>query len=228
MSTPLNKFDTALHKFASYLHLDRERPSVDDAAPAALEETHRERVSTDAALHTLPSIAIPADLQLRLRLAISHERVRADRRLTGRIAHRWHLLRENTFRPIAVHGLVAATAAVVLITAAATLGTVVPQQAVEANDIPLVGFSSPRYLYSASGIRQPIASADEAPLMVEARVNADGRVYGYRVLSGSLDASTDTALRERMLSSVFRPARVLGEPVRGTVVLTFADVEVHG
>lgn len=191
-------------------------------------ETHRERVSTDAALRSLAAIAIPADLQLRLRVALSHERVRADRRLSGRIAHRWHLLRENTLRPIAVHGLVAAAAMLVLIAGAASIGTVVPQQAVEANDIPLAGFSSPRYLYSTSGIHHPIASATESPLMVQARVSADGRVYSYRVLSGALDPLTETALRERMLSSVFRPARVLGEPVRGTVVLTFADVEVHG
>lgn len=218
-----------LHRLSVNLRLPgRAFRAGEQAASTLLDETHHERVSTDAALGSLHPIAVPADLQLRLRLALSHERVRADRHLSGRIAHRWHLLRENTLRPIAIHGLVATAAMLVLVTAAATIGTVVPQQAVEANDIPLVGFSSPRYLYSASGIHQPIASATDSPLMVQAQVNADGRVYSYRVLSGTLDSATDTALRERMLSSVYRPARVLGEPVRGAVVLTFADVEVHG
>ncbi len=197
-------------------------------APAILEETTAERVHTDAALHTLASIAAPADLQLRLRLALSHERVRADRRWTGRIAHHWHLLRENTLRGHAMHGVLALATLVLLAGIGLNLGTVAPSQTVEADDIPLIGFSSPRYLYSSSGLHQAIVSEDEAPILVEAKVNAGGRVYDYRVLSGALDATGIRALRERMLSAVFKPAQILGEPVRGHVILTFADVEVHG
>lgn len=193
-----------------------------------MEETTVERVQTDGALRMLAPLAAPAELQLRLRLAISHEQVRRERRLAGRIAHRWHLLRENTLRGVAVQGAVAAVAFVLLLGAAARLGAFTPGQTVEANDIPLIGFSTPHYLYSSSGLHQPIVSADEAPVVVEARVNAAGRVYDYRVLSGTLDATGVRALRERMLSGVFTPARILGEPVRGRVVLTFADIEVHG
>lgn len=193
-----------------------------------MEETTAERVATDRALHTLAPVAAPEDLQLRLRLAMSHERVRAERRLTGRIAHRLHLLRENTLRTFAVQGAVAAVAFLMLLGVAARLGAVTPGQTVEANDIPLIGFSSPHYLYSSSGLHQPVASADESPVIVEARVNDTGRVYDYRVVSGTLDAAGVLALRERMLSGVFRPARILGEPVRGRAVLTLADVEVHG
>ena len=193
-----------------------------------LEETTAERVATDRALHTLAHLAVPAHLQLRLRLAVSHERVRAERRLAGRIAHRWHLLQENTLRRFAVQGAIAGVAFLMLLGIAARLGAITPGQTVEANDIPLVGFSSPHYLYSSSGLHQPILSADETPVMVEASVNAGGRVYDYRLLSGTLDDTGVRALRERMLSAVFTPARILGEPVRGRVVLTFSDVEVHG
>ncbi len=193
-----------------------------------LEETTAERLATDGALHTLAPISVPADLQLRLRVAVSHERVRAERRLGGRLAHSLHLFRENTMRTFAVQGTIAAVAMLMLIGVAARLGAVAPDQTVEANDIPLIGFSSPHYLYSDSGLHQPIISADENPVMVEALINAGGRVYNYRVLSGTLDAAGVRALRERMLSGVFRPARIMGEAVRGHVVLTFADVEVHG
>lgn len=193
-----------------------------------LEETTAERVTTDRALRTLAPIAAPADLQLRLRLAVSHEHVRAERRLPGRMAHQWHLLRENTFRSVAFPGAVAAVALLLLVGVVARLGAVTPGQAVEANDIPLIGFSSPHYLYSSSGLHQPIVSSDEAPVLVEALVNDRGRVYHYRVIAGTLDPTGMLALRERMLSGVFTPARILGEPVRGRVMLTFADVEVHG
>ncbi len=197
-------------------------------ACALLEETTAERTATDAALHAVAPAPVPADLQLRLRLALSHERVRADRRWAGRMAHRWHLLRENTLRGQVMQGAAAAIALVLLLGIGLNLGTVTAGQTVEANDIPLVGFSSPRYLYSSSGLHQPIVSADDAPVVVEAKVNAAGRVYDYSVLSGVLDITGVRALRERMLSGVFKPAEILGEPVRGHVVLTFADVEVHG
>ena len=194
-----------------------------------LDETNRERVMTDDALRTLQQpVAMPEDLQLRLRLALSHERVRADRRWWGRIQHRVHLLQENTLRPLAMPGAIAAAALLTVLGVGVMLGAVTPQQAVEANDVPLLGFSAPHYLYAAGTAPRAVVSADEAPLTVEARVSSEGRVYQYRVLSGGLDPAIEASLRERMLNSVFKPASFFGEPVRGTVVLTFADVEVHG
>ncbi len=205
--------------------------SITDAttdASSMLEETTAERVATDDALHTLLPVAASPSLQLRLRVALSHERVRAERRWTGRVAHRWHLVRQNTLHRYAIQAAVGASAFVMLVGIGLNLGTVTAAQTVEANDIPLVGFSSPHYLYSSSGLHQPIVSADGAAVVVEAKVNAEGRVYDYRVLSGSLDSTGVKALRERMVGGVFKPARILGEPVRGKIVLTFADVEVHG
>ncbi|WP_419805546.1 anti-sigma factor [Terriglobus sp.] len=211
-------------------HLLSKRAAERSAEPTIwLDETNRERVMTDEALRAVQgSVAAPGDLQLRLRLAISHERVRADRRLSGRLRHQLHLLHENTLRPLAMPGAIAAAAFLVVLGVGVTLGAVTPQQAVEANDIPLLGFSAPRYLYSADSASRVVASADQAPLTVQAKVDSAGRVYDYRVLSGKLTPASDAALRDRMLSSVFKPASFFGEPVRGTVVLTFADVEVHG
>lgn len=199
------------------------------AANVMSEETHRERVMTDDALRSLGgSMTAPADLQLRLRVALSHERVRQERQWLGRLEHRMYLLRENTLRPFAVQGAMVAAALLVVLGVGVTLGAVTPGQAVEANDVPLIGFSAPRYLYAAGNTSARVDSADQTPLMVEARVNSIGHVYDYRVLSGTLTPATEAALRERMLNSVFTPASFFGEPVRGTAVLTFADVEVHG
>ena len=211
--------------FLGHLIPNRSQPDA-----ITLEETNRERVMTDEALRSVQggSVSPPHDLQLRLRLAISHERVRAERRWSGRLAHRLHLLQENTLRSVAMPAAMVAGALLVVLGVGVTLGAVTPQQVVEANDIPLVGFSAPRYLYAGGGVARPIASADDVPLTVQAKVSSAGRVYDYRVLSGSLTPALDAALRERMLSSVFQPASFFGEAVRGTVVLTFADVEVHG
>ena len=191
------------------------------------EELSFERSLTDEALRALAPVEVPADLSLRIRLALSHERVRAERRLGGRLLHWLQAFREHALKPIALQLGVAATALVAVCAGAVVLGAVTPQQAVRANDIPLAGFSAPRYLYSIAG-EQRVGSIDGEPLIVQAMVDRSGRVYDYRVLSGTLDQAAESALRQRLVTGVFQPAKVFDEPTRGTVVLTFADVVVRG
>lgn len=214
-----------LHSLTSALHLHRERRPED--VPAGLEELQTERELTDGALRALTSAEAPERLALQIRLALSHEQVRRERRWTGRLQHRWETFRENALQPFAVQAAVAAVALLSVAGGALMLGAVAPQQAVQANDTPLAGFSAPRYLYSMAG-EQPVGSSTDAPLIVEAKVDPAGRVYDYRVVSGGLDATASSALQQRLLTGVFQPARVFGEPVRGTVLLTFADVVVRG
>ncbi len=191
------------------------------------EELSFERKALDSALSTLAPVQAPPDLSLRIRLALSHERVRAERRLLGRLQHRWVLFRENSLRPVALHVAVAAVAVIAITGGMLMLGAVTPQQTVQAHDVPLAGFSAPRYLYSIAG-EQPVGGTSDQPLVVEADIDSSGRVYDYRILSGMLDARSDAALRQRMLTGVFEPGEVFGEAVRGHVVLTFADIVVHG
>jgi hypothetical protein len=191
------------------------------------DELNFERSLTDNALRTLAPAAAPSDLPLRIRLALSHERVRASKGLAGRMHDALELFFENRLRPFALQISVASVVLFAVFGGALMLGALAPQQTVEANDEPLAGFSAPRFLYSAGGDAQ-VGSTDDTPLMVQAQVDAKGRVYDYRVLSGSLDANAEAALRQRMLTGVFQPARVFGQPVRGRVVLTFADVVVRG
>jgi hypothetical protein len=194
------------------------KPPVDD-------ELGFERALTDNALRALGPATVPDDLSLRIRLALSHERVRADRRLTGRLRHAVEMFWENTVRPMSLQIGVAA-GMIAIVGGALLLGALAPQQAVEANDEPLTGFSAPRYLYSSAGV-PPVGSVNDAPLVVQAMVDRSGRVYDYHVLSGVLDDVAAAALRQRMLTGVFQPAHVFGQPVKGSVVLTFADVVVR-
>jgi hypothetical protein len=189
------------------------------------DELGFERSLTDNALRTLGPALPPQDLSLRIRLALSKEKVRSQYSWLERAKTRVELFLENSVRPMAVQTAAAAVALVAFV--AATFMLSAPQQAVEANDEPLAGFSAPHYLYSPSG-EQPLASVNEAPLIVKAMVDSTGRVYDYQVLSGALDASTTEALRQRMLTGVFQPARVFDHAVRGSVLLTFGDVVVRG
>jgi hypothetical protein len=191
------------------------------------QELNFERNLTDEALRALGPVEAPADLSLRIRLALSHEKVRAERRLGGRLLHWLHAFQQNALRPFALQLSVAATALVAVCACVVVLGAVTPQQAVRADDIPLAGFSAPRYMYSVAG-EQRVGSIDDQPLIVQAMVDRNGRVYDYHVLSGTLDETAGAALRQRLLTGVFQPAKVFDEPIRGTVVLTFADVVVRG
>jgi len=202
-----------------------ERVGLRGAEPA--EELQSERTLTDNALRTLAPMKAPEDLSLRIRLALSHEKVRAEQGFSGRIAHQWHAFVENSLRPFGLQGALVAGAVIAVVGGVLMLGAVAPQQTVEANDEPLTGFSAPRFLYS-SAAEQPLAAAGDEPLIVRAMVDKKGRVYDYNVLSGKLDSVSASALRQRLLTGVFRPAQVFGESVRGSVLLTFSDVIVRG
>ena len=96
-----------------------------------------------------------------------------------------------------------------------------------ANDEPLGAMTSPHYLYSATS-PQPIVTAQDSAIVVEAYVNAEGRVYDYNIVSGPEDAAVQTQIVNQLLLSVFEPARVFGAPVRSRVVLTFSGISVRG
>jgi len=182
--------------------------------------------SMQRALAISAAAPVPQDLALRLRIALSHERAHAERGWVGRLTDRWELYRDNTLRTFSVQAAVAVSAVLLLVLAFNILGAVAAPTSVEANDEPLIGFSAPRYLYSVQGSEVQEVSPNE-PLLVEAMVNAKGRVYDFRVLSGPTDAATGSRLRNEMVHAVFEPAHVFGLPVRGRILLTYAGISVH-
>ncbi|MBS1814166.1 MAG: zf-HC2 domain-containing protein [Acidobacteria bacterium] len=220
-------------RFSAYLDCDlngREMQQVEahlDTCPACRSE-FAEWKEIQSTLHAAGQLKAPVDLALRLRLAISRERSAKQRSLGERLMERWELLRDNTLRPFAVQGAVTATAILILVAGLSFLSAMAAAPtAVEANDEPLAGFSSPRYLYNAAGTSADQLVTDQ-PLVVEADVNAQGRVYDFHILSGPTDHATASAVRDRMLHAVFEPAQVFGVPVKGHVVLTFSGISVRG
>jgi hypothetical protein len=87
--------------------------------------------------------------------------------------------------------------------------------------------SNPRFLYSSLEPAGAVGDRNN-PIVVQAFVNGEGRVYDYKIVSGSSDIKTRSQLENALLFSVFAPAQVFGQPVRGTVVLSFSGVSVRG
>lgn len=166
----------------------------------------------------------PANLGMKLRLAISHERVAMRSSWKDAFSLKW----DNTVRPLLLQASAGFAGSVVLVGGIVLLlGMVAAPEPVMANDEPLGAITVPHYLYTAVN-SHAISTSHGAPIVVEAYVNDQGRVYDYNIVSGPVDASVKNQVVDQLVMSVFQPASVFGSPVRGTVVLTFSGVSVRG
>ena len=166
----------------------------------------------------------PSDLGMKLRLAISHERAAMKSSWKDTFSLKW----DNTIRPLLVQASAGFAGSVVLVGGIMLLlGMVAAPEPVMANDEPLGAITVPHYLYSAVS-PHAITTNHDAPIVVEAYVNEQGRVYDYNIVSGPVDATVKNQVVDQLVMSVFQPASVFGSPVRGRVVLTFAGVSVRG
>jgi hypothetical protein len=111
--------------------------------------------------------------------------------------------------------------------AALLIGMFASPEPLLARDEPLGMASNPRFLYSALQPAGGVADGNN-PIVVQAFVNGEGRVYDYKIVSGNADTKTRSQLEDTLPFSVFAPAQIFGQPVRGTVLLSFAGVSVPG
>jgi hypothetical protein len=166
----------------------------------------------------------PADLTLRLRVALSQEMATVQR---SRWDSRWEMMRvhwENAFNAF----MVPATASVVttLIIFGLLISFLVPAQLTASNDVPTVFYTPPELQYTPFELGMGNA-ADS--LVVEAYVGADGRVLDYRILSGG--DNTDQILHDlknMLIFTTFQPATSFGRPTAGRAILTFSKIQVKG
>ena len=172
----------------------------------------------------LGSAKAPADLGMKLRLAISHEQASRRSSWIDKVSLKW----ENAVRPMLLQVSAGFAGSVVLVgSIMLLLGMVAAPETVMANDEPLGAMTAPHYLYSAT-IPQAIVTGRDSAIVVEAYVNTEGRVYDYNIVSGPENAAVQTQIVNQLLLSVFEPARVFGSPVRSRVVVTFSGISVRG
>ncbi|HEX9198368.1 MAG TPA: anti-sigma factor [Acidobacteriaceae bacterium] len=179
---------------------------------------------TQSAISTLRPAKAPADLALKLRVAISREHAHRSSRLLDRLSLVW----DNAVRPMVVQvsaglaGSVALVGSIMLL-----LGVVAAPQAVLANDEPLGAVTAPHYLYSTVS-PGTIVTAHGTAIVVEASIDAAGRVYDYTVVAGPEDEAVRNQVAAQLLGSVFEPASAFGVPIRGRVIVTFFGISVRG
>lgn len=178
---------------------------------------------TQQVLAGAPKPKAPADLGLRLRLAISREAAQAKRPpFEG-----FFVRLDNAIR---AH-MVPATAGFLtafIIFGIAMVYFVAPSSMRANNDVPLVMVNTgPVLQQTPLGITLDTINADS--LVVEAYVDANGRVQDYRILSNE-DASNDVlpAVKRMLIFTTFRPALSMGRPTASHAVLSFSKISVKG
>jgi hypothetical protein len=166
----------------------------------------------------------PADLALKLRVAISQAVAQSQRRpLDGVLTRLQNVV--DVFMVPATAGLAAAVVIFVVL-----MGFLAPLQA-DHSDVPLMLYTAPRLQQSAFGTA--LDSINDDSLVIEAYVDSSGRVRDYRILSDSKEDSTLLSqVKKNMLIfttfTTFRPATSMGRPTTGRAVLSFSRVSVKG
>jgi len=180
----------------------------------------------ETALATLGPVEEPADLPLRIRVAVSQERARSRRSIFAM----WDLVWKNSVGPFLLQAGAGFASAVLLLGTIVFLVSVLakPGTAAATSDEPLGNATAPHLLYFSNAQGGNETGAINGPVVVEAYINDAGEVYDYRIVSGSTDAATRSQVENLLLFSRFAPARFFGQPVRGLAVLSFSGVSVRG
>lgn len=177
-------------------------------------------------LATLGPIRPPADLGLRIRVALSQEHARTAKNALNLWKVRW----QNTVAPLLLQASAGLASAVLLIgTLAFLIGAFAAPEPASARDEPIGMASSPHFLYSGfEADSGTVSRRGTPPVTVEVFVDSQGRVYDYDIVAGPTDPATRASLESLLLTSVFQPATTYGQPVRGVALLTFSGVSVQG
>jgi hypothetical protein len=177
---------------------------------------------TQQLLVGLGSQRAPADLPLRLRVAISREAARARRsRLEGVRVRLENAL--NAFMVPATAGLVSAVVIFGLLLGFFAL----PVQLRASSDVPLFFYIAPQLEQSVFGTA--LGSIGEDSVVIEAYVDANGRVQDYRILTAPENAAAVLPqVKNLLIFTTFRPALSMGRPTAGRAVISFSKISVKG
>ncbi|MGO8984675.1 MAG: anti-sigma factor family protein [Terriglobales bacterium] len=190
---------------------------------ALCEREYAAMQRTQQLLATLNPKKAPPDLALKLRLAISREAAQKRRpRYEGVLVRLQNAL--NAFMVPATAGLVSAVLFFGLLLGFFAL----PAELRASNaDVPLMLYVGPELEQSAFGTS--LGNMGDDAVVIEAYVDANGRVEDYRILSQPDDAKAVLPqLKNLLIFTTFRPALSMGKPTAGTAVLSFSKISVKG
>jgi hypothetical protein len=193
-----------------------------ESCAACLRE-YRLLRQTQKLLMSAGRVQMPADLGLKLRLAISREAAAGRRpRFEG-----MRVRLENALHAFMVPATAGLACAVIIFGLVGGILGIPGQLQANNDDVPLMLNTGPELQQSSFGTNLSSINADS--LVIEAYVDANGRVQDYKILSDPGDAQELMPQVKRMLIfTTFRPAMSMGRPISSRAVLSFAKISVRG
>jgi len=164
-------------------------------------------------VRALPAPPLPPFLGLRLRVAASRYSVRAEQFEYLKMRF------QGLVRALAVPAVAGMMGAVCLI--GPLWGGLARGIVPTGRDVPL-GYASPARVAWSPAVDL------EGPVVLEASVDARGRVNGYRVISGLATPKLIAQLNNQLLMTIFQPATSDGRPTASRVLMQFDSVRVRG
>lgn len=166
---------------------------------------------------------VPGDLALKIRLAVSRERSRAWRH----VLQSYMVRLEDTVNAF----MFPATAGILttIIFFGALTGFFVPARVAADDFVPALYI--PARLQPPQTAMSSVADTDlnlDAPVVIQAFVDAGGRVQNYEIISGPDNDNVRSQLNRALLFASFTPAYAFGQPVQGTAIICFSHVNVKG
>ncbi len=163
----------------------------------------------------------PADLGLKLRVAISQEIARSRRPVLANTLVRLGNAIQSLMVP-ATAGLASAVLVFGML-----MGVMASPLQAGTPDVPLVVGTDPQIQQISFGAT--LDSIHEGSLVIEADVDSHGRVQDYHILS---DEGTSPELlpqvKNMLIFTTFRPATSFGRPTAGRAILSFSKISVKG
>ena len=94
-------------------------------------------------------------------------------------------------------------------------------------DVPLMLYTAPQLEQTMFGTS--LGSTGDDSVVIEAYVDANGRVEDYRILSQPDDAGAVLPeVKKILIFTTFRPALSMGRPTSGRAVISFSKISVRG
>lgn len=187
--------------------------------------THEYRAMqrTQQLLANLGTKKAPADLALKLRVAISREAARQRRWQFERILVRL----ENGLNAFMVPATAGLVTAVLIFGLLLGFFALPAQLQASSSDVPLMLYTGPQLEQSVFGTS--LGSIGDDSVVIEAYVDANGRVQDYRILSQPDDAQAVLPqVKNLLIFTTFRPALSMGVPTSGRAVISFSKISVKG
>ena len=162
----------------------------------------------------------PPELALCLKVTLSQQ-------LATRRHNRWEarLVRwENTLNAFMLPATAGLLSAVLIF--GMLIGVLVPAHWSNSNDVPTMLYTPPELTAAPFSLEAYNANGDA--ILVEAVIDAHGRVQDYRVLNPAGQNELSPEMKNALIFTQFRPATSFGLPTSGRVVISFSNINVGG